>query len=171
MKTIEVELAVAQYFNPRQNIVVPNVSWGFKGMHECDLFVLSKAGYASEIEIKVSKSDLMADKKKKHGHVSKYIKNLFFAIPEKLYTEEIISHIPERAGILMVKDHIWCGVHTVKKMRDPVSSKTPYKLSQSERMGIMRLATMRTWTLKKKIIKMMKEIADAKSTTTAQHRG
>jgi len=40
--TLEIENRVAQYFNPRQNIVVPNISWGMN-IHECDLLIVRKS--------------------------------------------------------------------------------------------------------------------------------
>jgi len=30
MKAIDIEIEVAAYFNPRQNLIVPNISWGLK---------------------------------------------------------------------------------------------------------------------------------------------
>ena len=56
--TIEMEVAIAAYFGFRQNIIVPNISWGFMN-HEADMFIVRKSGYAIEIEIKRSKSDLL----------------------------------------------------------------------------------------------------------------
>jgi len=44
MKTIEMEIAFARYFGIRQNLIIPNVSWGMD-THECDLFVLTPARY------------------------------------------------------------------------------------------------------------------------------
>ena len=73
----EIELAVAHYFDPRRNIIVPNVWWGMGFNYECDLLVLTKAGYAYEVEIKTTKSDLKADLKKEHGHKSDKIRKLF----------------------------------------------------------------------------------------------
>lgn len=32
----EIELAIAQVFGVRNNIIVPNVSWGFFATHEAD---------------------------------------------------------------------------------------------------------------------------------------
>ena len=152
MKTLDMELAVADYFNPRRNIIVPNVSWGFRGMHECDLFILSKSGYATEVEIKVSKSDLVKDKLKPHGHKSKYIKTLYFALPEKL--AHLSEHMPERAGILSVSDNKnWRGFHRVTVVRPPKVTKTPYKFSMVERLDILRLSSLRVWSLKKKLNK------------------
>lgn len=47
----EIELAVAQVFGIRNNIIVPNVSWGFFATHEADLVIINKTGYMTEVEI------------------------------------------------------------------------------------------------------------------------
>ena len=88
LTTTDMELALTtmpnrrtkSYIDIRRELVVPNVHWG-ADVHECDLFLLSKSGYAIEIEIKISKADLIQDSKKKHGHVNYKIKQLYFAIP------------------------------------------------------------------------------------------
>lgn len=43
----------------RRNTVVPNAYWGLGLTWEADLLVISKAGYLTEVEIKVSKADLL----------------------------------------------------------------------------------------------------------------
>ena len=80
--TAEMEVAIAKYFGIRTHIVVPNVSWGFFN-HECDLFLIRKSGYGFEVEIKRSKSDMMADFKKKHSHGDRRnrIVQLYYAFP------------------------------------------------------------------------------------------
>lgn len=60
----DIEIAIAKMFNYRMNVIVPNVSWGLGLRCECDLLIVSQRRYATEIEIKVSKSDIKADKKK-----------------------------------------------------------------------------------------------------------
>lgn len=54
MSEKEMQYAIANALGFRQNIIVPNVSWG-AGLHECDLLVISKYNWATEIEIKISK--------------------------------------------------------------------------------------------------------------------
>ena len=137
--TVEVERVVGNFFRPRQNIVVPNVSWGLF-VHECDLFVLTKNGYGIEVEIKVSRADLMKDKDKSHGHNNIKIKKLFFAIPEKLNTPEIIVHVPERAGIIVVDKKGHCKI-----IRAATSLADVKKLDDSYRMKLLRLAYLRYW--------------------------
>ena len=137
--TAEVGRVVGNFFRPRQNIVVPNVSWGLF-VHECDLFVLTKNGYRIEIEIKVSRADLVKDKTKSHGHNNIKIKKLFFAIPEKLNVPEIIVHVPERAGIIVVDKKGRCKIIRAATVRSDAK-----KLDDSYVMKLLRLAYLRYW--------------------------
>jgi len=151
MTAPEIELAIAEWFNPRQNIIVPNVSWGMFA-HECDLLVLTKSGYAYEVEIKVNKYDLIRDKFKKHGHKTSITKRLYFAIPEALKTE--ISHIPEYAGIIIVKQEGYAKrgwfPSRIEVLREPIEQNAR-KFTEAEKFNLARLGTMRIWTLKKKL--------------------
>lgn len=155
MKTIEMEVALMRYFDIRANLVVPNVSWGLAGLHECDLLVLSKSNYATEIEIKVSKGDLMKDKNKDHGHKHNHIKYLFFAVPEKL-VETALEVIPERAGLYVVKS---LGPKNrnierfgVEMARQCEANKLSIKWPEKDRYQLARLGTMRILGLKSKLI-------------------
>lgn len=145
-KTTDIEICVAEYFHPRVNLVVPNVSWGLSLSHECDLLVLTKAGYAYEVEIKVSAADLKADLKKSHGHYSPKIKKLFFAIPECLLKYR--EFIPKDAGILVVwrtdELHGW----RVRKERDAIGFGN-YKFSDSQKFQFARLGALRIFPLKR----------------------
>jgi hypothetical protein len=156
------ELAIAEYFNIRQNLIVPNVSWGF-GIHECDLFVLTKTGYCYEVEIKISLSDLKADLKKRHHHLSPKICKLYFAIPDKLL--EAVSLIPKEAGILLIHESdrdqshysypilpFSCGC--VREARIYPSE----RLDIEQKFQIARLGTLRIWSLKKKIKKLEEKL-------------
>lgn len=154
MKTLQMEIALMKELNVRINIIVPNVSFGMclggKSLHECDLLSLSKSNYATEIEIKVSKSDLLKDKLKKHGHKHGHIKTLWFAVPEKL-KEVALSEIPERAGLYIVKNNM--KVYVVK---NPIINKKAKKWTEKERVQLLRLGAMRILTLKNNIFKLWK---------------
>ena len=153
--TPEMEVALSAWINCRVNLIVPNVSWGLSGLHECDLLVVSKAGYLTEIEIKITRADLRADKKKWHGHNSLRIKRLFFALPE--YLENCIDMVPERAGIILVRPkpnvpgkypyHPRC-----REMRPAQRNKAAQKISDADRYKIARLGALRIWDLKRKLI-------------------
>lgn len=155
------EVELSRYLNFRINLIVPNVSWGMFS-HECDLIRLSPAGYCSEIEIKVSLSDLKKDKEKRHNHVdggrysyrTNKIKYLYFAIPE--YLEKHIEHIPERAGILVVREikKDWWPEPQIRteEIRAP-KKQSDYKFSEKERIKLLSLMAMRIWGLKRKLAK------------------
>jgi hypothetical protein len=140
------EIRLAEYFDFRANLIVPNVSWGLIN-HECDLLILSKAGYASEIEIKISRSDLLADKKKKHGHCSNKIKFLWFAIPENIDIEFALHNIPDRAGLIIVPEE---RKPIIKK--NPVLNKLAKQFSVDDKFQLARLGAMRIWGLKRKVV-------------------
>lgn len=148
------ECVLAQLFEPRRNLIVPNGSWGMN-IHECDLLVVSKAGYLTEIEIKVSRADLKADAKKWHGHESSRIKRLFFALPD--YLEHCIDMVPERAGIILVRPKanvpgVYPYYPRCKKIRPAKRNKVATKISDADRYKIARLGTLRIWPLKRKIM-------------------
>lgn len=154
ISTIEVEEAVARYFGIRQNIIVPNVSWGFY-IHECDLLIIRKSGCLLEVEIKVNKNDLKNDLKKEHGHKDDRIKELWFAIPE--YMEDCIEFIPERAGVILVYMNDWVKRYCCRTVRKAVVNNKATKLYDNEKLMIARLGAMRIWGLKRKIIDMRKK--------------
>ncbi len=161
LTTSEIELAVAKYFKVRLHIIVPRLSYGFDWIHECDLFFIQRNGYAFEVEIKRSKSDLLADFNKGHDHKDKKnrIRELYFAIPENLY-ESCKDIIPKNVGILV------CGkwlhddgriIVSVCTKRQAVKVKGARKLTLEEQLTIARLGTMRIWSLKEKLIKLQNE--------------
>lgn len=143
MTARDIEVAVANHFDFRRNLVVPNVYWGVGLNHEADLLVLSGAGYASEIEIKISRGDLMKDKKKEHGHRSDIVKALYFAVPEEL-ADFAISNIPDEAGLLVV--YRKNNKHFVKVVKNPVPRKHSRKFTEAERYQLARLGLLRYWS-------------------------
>lgn len=138
---------------------MPNISWGLVGMHECDLFIITKAGIATEVEIKISKSDLLADFKKGHNHADKSgrITYLYYAMPETMY-EKCKSLIPLEAGILTCHRTDWdSGRIYVKEQRKPVRRKNARKLTTEEQFKVARLGCLRIMPLKEKIVKLQNE--------------
>ena len=146
----EIELSISKFYGTRQHIIVPNcyINFGTIADHECDLIVIKRSGYAVEIEIKMSKSDLKADFKKKHGHIDDRLQHLFYALPSDLY-EKCKELIPEYAGIMVVYPHE-TGAYTRILKSAPV--KPCRKLTVDEQLKIARLGVMRVWNLKKKLI-------------------
>jgi hypothetical protein len=145
MTTAEVEIAVANFLDPRRYLIVPNVWWGMGLNHECDIFAVSRTGYVTEVEIKVNRYDLKRDRLKHHAHGSKLIKRLFFAIPESLI--QVIQFVPEDAGVIVVNETEWAG--TCRLRRSATINKMARPLSEKELNHLGRLAAMRIWSLKR----------------------
>ena len=143
--THEVEMALSKYFDPIKNVIVPNVSWGMFS-YELDLCILNcKSRYATEVEIKVSVSDLKRDAKKTHQHDRNrnMIKYLWFAMPEKMKGNN--EFVPDRAGIMLVDKY---GFITV--VRTPQPDKLAIKWNSEQSFKLARLASIRMWKLKQK---------------------
>ena len=86
-------------------IIVPNISYSWL-YWEADLISISKAGYMSEFEIKISKSDFLKDfKKRKHISLTRppfnhRIPNYFWYVAP---LDAIPICIPSYAGLKLVK--------------------------------------------------------------------
>ncbi len=143
MKTLEMEVVLMDWLKANPNIVVPNVSWGL-GLHECDLLRVTPSNWATEVEIKISKADLIKDKEKTHGHYSNKIKYLYFAVPAKL--EDIaLKEMPKRAGLLVCgKDNV-----TVQEIRKPTLNKNARKLTDKEVEKLKYLGCLRILSMKR----------------------
>lgn len=140
----QVEIAIAEHFNYRRNLIVPNVHWGLGLHYEADLVVLRPSGWAIEVEIKVSASDIKADLKKRRSHDSNLFRELYFAVPDALSEH---PDIPEHAGILAVYWHR-PGWLRVKALRRASLRKTATKWKPETRQRLCELAAMRIWSLK-----------------------
>ncbi len=156
MITIEIEIAVANLFGLRkQSAILTNLSWGFGLDYEADLVIVTKSGYLYEVEIKVSKYDLIKDKHKIHNHKSNKFRKLYFAIPKNLI--DCIEHIPERAGIIICDRFEYDGNQFVKAeyFREAEINKQAKQISDVELFKLLRLGTMRQWTIKRKLVKLL----------------
>lgn len=149
MNASDVELCVAHRFGIRRNVIVPNVSWGMNLHYEADVVVLRRSGFAIEIEIKVSASDIKADQRKRHTHNSNLFRELWFAVPEKLADH---PDIPKRAGILVAKvseeDSAPMRRYTTEATRGPTTNKNAKRWTDAQRMKLLSLSAMRIWNLK-----------------------
>jgi len=150
------EEAIARKFGIRRNIIVPNISWGLPGMHECDVFIIKQTGYCVEVEIKRTKADLLADFNKRHDHKDRQnrIKEFYYAMPETLL-KTCENLIPKNAGIISCRRSDW-GKKLVYASfkRNPMPIKDARKLTIEEQFKVAKLGTMRIWALKNKIIKL-----------------
>ena len=143
-----IECAVVDLFNYRVHICVPNVSWGFLRFHEADLLIIDKDNRLSEVEIKISLSDLKADFKKHHGHSDNKIGRLIYAVPDKL-VEAAKELVPKNNGIIRVKWNEYSGYFVATWVRGCRHHKLAKPITDSDAMKLMRLGCMRIWSLKK----------------------
>ena len=160
MTTLDIEIAMIKAINPRQNLTVPNVSWAFFSRQEVDILYLTNSNYATEIEIKVSKSDIKNDRKKPHKHVNRLIARVYFAVPEEL-KDTALELIPEHAGLYIIKrveefyryrpeqvSHTRTVVHLERECK---RNKNAVKWTERQRYELARLGTMRILGLKQTI--------------------
>lgn len=146
MTARQVEIAVAEEFGWRKCDIVPNVYWGWGLNYEADLVVMRKSGWCLEIEIKVTRSDIKADLKKKRQHNSNKFRELWFAVPKELADD---PNIPERAGIIAVTK---AGAQFyANRIRMAQTNPDAIRADDKERMKLLRLGNMRVWGIKKKI--------------------
>lgn len=136
-----IEVAVARHFGWRTNLIVPNVSWGLHGLaYEADMVVVRPSGWAMEIEIKCTASDIRAEARKHHGHGYRGFRMLWFAVPSALVDAD---EIPSRAGVLAVADNMRVTTH-----RAPTVARDARKLTVGEVHRLACLGAMRVWSLK-----------------------
>ena len=149
MKTQRIEVELLKHFDFTQNLIVNNVTTTSRLVNfETDLLVLSKAGYAHGVEIKVSKSDFKNDFKKSHIKtldMERYFKNLKFfsyAFPSKLL-DFAQNNVDERFGLYSIsyhKNHGWYEVDMVRKPKMLFNKKWSDKdILHLAHLGCMRI--------------------------------
>lgn len=165
--TLSMEIAIIKNCN-KSNIIVPNASFGIQRMikdngwkdrefdilHECDILDLTPSGYATEYEIKISRSDFLAEKKKKHSHDSKFIKRLFYAVPEQM-KGWALERLPNGAGLCYV-----CAKGNVHFIKNADIRDDYFKWTNEEMFKLAKLGTMRILGLKKAQNKLINEFAN-----------
>ena len=172
---IEVALAKSSYFNFVKNIIAFNVNGISSKLpiwHECDMLVLSKSGYLTEIEIKRSWIDFLADFKKKHYHNSELIKYFYYCVPisilDKVY-DYLYKNDIKYTGVITYTEELFIKVHQ-KKLKplfenDEVRYVSPAmdnyrKLFIEEQLELARYGAMRSILLKEKIIDLQKQLKE-----------
>jgi hypothetical protein len=160
MTAQDIEIAVARHFGYRQNLVVPNVSWGWNLHHEADMIVLRPSGLIDEVEIKGSAADIRRDLNKRDQHWDDTrVARVWFAVPEAIAG---CPHIPARAGILAVLrgtykrewiqwkpgDATWTDRLEVRRPAQVTPKASRRYVNAAERIKLAELGAMRIWDLK-----------------------
>lgn len=147
----EIEYALFIFF--KRNISITNY---FVSGHEADFLMVRKTKYAVEVEIKRSVADLKADLKKPHGHKSRLIAELYYAVPEKIY-DKCLPLIPEDAGVFQICYSPFYGTWLAYKKRGAKRNKDAVKWNDQQIEQILRYSNYHIWSAKKKIIKLKKQ--------------
>lgn len=169
--TLDIELAIMNYFNFRYEVMVPNVS-NMMGLvpFEVDMLILRKSDLAYGFEIKTSKADLRADfKKPQHTEIQFYggktsherwfgkFKYFYYAVPEDL-KQLALELIPAFCG-LAIFDKKDFPEHSKFYIERQPKSLFNYHWNAKERYELARLGTMRIKNLKQKIAEYKTTIA------------
>ena len=157
MTTHKMESLIYTYFESGSLVIVPKISgnnWWFDSEtmlwknivnHECDMLIVTKNHYLTEVEIKISLSDLKADFKKKHQHKDKNIKNFYYAFPEEM-KEKALKLIPKECGILIaVKKECGIPYRKIECCRKPKINKEAKPINDIVLSRIYRLGYLRYW--------------------------
>lgn len=153
IEEIEIALAESRDFSYLKNLMVFNV-YGLSELlpiqHECDVLVMTKAGYLSEIEIKRSWTDFLADFKKEHHHDSEYIKKFYYCVPLSIVDKvaEYLSANNEKCGIITYDESGYIRVYWATN-----GIPYPKKLFLEQQLELARLGCMKVITAKKKLLK------------------
>ena len=157
MTTHKMESLIYTYFESGSLVIVPKISknnywfdnetmlWKEIVNHECDMLIVTKNRYLTEVEIKISLSDLKADFKKKHQHKDENIKNFYYAFPEEM-KEKALELIPKECGILIAVEKK-CGIshRTIECYRKPKINKEAKPINDIVLSRIYRLGYLRYW--------------------------
>lgn len=155
MTTKELEYAIYKNYFTTSKLTITNIKTVVK--HECDVAVINKNDYLTGFELKVSKSDLLVDFKKKHTHICKKIKKFYYVLPKDL--ENCIDLIPGEFGVIIVTKGSYIDDFCLKTplektkyncriIRESQVNKSAEKITVDEYINLCRLASMRAWTQK-----------------------
>lgn len=165
-----IQCAIAAHLGEK-NIMIPNVSFArtscrvpkygnngqligheypFKGVrHEADLIWINDNDYLTEVEIKTSYSDFLADFKKKEKHLTKYTRAVYYASPWDMYKENeekikkvLVEKFPEAGVIIIGMGGL--AVSVIKNVEYFNAEKIPIEV----KIGLMRIGCQKWWRRK-----------------------
>ena len=144
----EIQALLAKHWDIRTNIIVPNVSWGMLD-YEADLLIMNKTGYVTEIEIKRSWSDFLADfKKDEKAHKAEIIYQFWYCVPDAIYNkcvEKLKEVYPDEFGRPNIISYSDSGVLYFHGKSASYCRGKHRKLYLEEQLKLARLGTLRYW--------------------------
>lgn len=162
IQEVELALAKSKYFNFTRNIVAFNVQGLNRSLriwHECDMLVLSNAGYLTEIAICLDWNDFLRSLKKEEAGSA--VKCFYYCIPEGLL-EMAYNKLEELAvdytGIVTFDESLRIELHGHRTSYQGeytfpyIERPTHRKLFLEEQLQIARLGAMKVVGLKEKCV-------------------
>lgn len=149
----EIQLALhnSGIWNKRQDIFVPNLSWGLLN-HEADLVIMTKSGYLTEVEIKRSWADFKADFKKEHAHKDERVYYFHYCVPESI-KDRVVEFLNERCENKRPSVLYYSETGSISSVSGGWSHTGGRRLFLEEQLTVARLGCMRIWNLKEKLLK------------------
>lgn len=152
-----------QIFARKCIVLVDNCNWTG---HECDVLGVTMDGRIIDVEIKISRSDLKADRKKDkwwnrrwrwsgmHGpdqlmsHPPKVWKH-YYALPAEIWKDELFDALPSKdSGVILLHSD---GNHIYPRIiRRAKTNKDCHILTSNQILDVARLANIRFWERFKK---------------------
>lgn len=165
----QVEALLEQLVFPvaRNTIVCPNISHGFFRRHEADLVCVSKAGWLTEVEIKVSASDWKNDSKKSkwgikldatdeevENNFDKRVRRFVYAAPLTLARRYQEFGLRPFMGVLGLYWEEYQGTNStycvprVEHIRPAKDLRLARKVTDKEIVRLSILSSMRYWGMR-----------------------
>jgi hypothetical protein len=133
--------------------------------HECDVLGVTMNGRIIDIEIKISRSDLVIDiHKDKWWHYSSWMRHAiqpdrvlrehpprvwkhYYAFPAELWKPELVKRLPSPAsGIILMRESEWPQPPVIAKIeRRAKPAKDAYRMTPEQMLDVARLANLRMW--------------------------
>lgn len=157
VRQIQLYLRNSFLFNQRNDIIVPNVSWGLLP-YEADLLAIKPSGRVTEIEIKRSLADLKADFRKHHQHDYNSVYRFYYCVPEALVekAKKAILEYRQSGAVVPITEKdcpaLLCYTET-GEIKDTgfgtadVSGYGKMPANEKETITAGRLASLRYWNL------------------------
>lgn len=137
-------------------LIVPNVSYGFLEW-EADALIMSKTGFLTEVEVKVSLGDMSMDgmkskwtNKRAVKQLNDMIKYFYYAVPKDMADEALkiieTSDVEaiKKAGLITLEltpNSRWI----IRVVQSPTANTKAKKLTLEQQYKLARLGTMRVW--------------------------
>ncbi len=156
VKQIQYCIRYCGIWNPRADLMVPNVSWGLLP-YEADFIIMTPNGYLTEIEIKRSFEDFKADFKKGHKHDDERIYHFYYCVPVSIkdkvieFLDESYKYSGERSKPALLTYNEYGGI-TKERYGYSDAGRSPKvrKLFLEEQLKLAKLAAFRYWSTEEK---------------------